>query len=496
MPDAAAPPPEVAAAGGAADPLSLDALGQAELLRCGDLTPIELVRAAIDRIEALNGELGAVVTPMYEEALTEAAACRPGSAPFAGVPMLVKDLIARVKGVRLTHGTTALKDHVASDDSELVARFRRAGFVIIGKTNTSELGATPVTEGRLLGPARNPWDTSRTAGGSSGGSAVAVTTRMVAVAHGNDGGGSLRIPASCCGVVGFKPSRGRNPLGPEVGDIYGRVIAEHALTRSVRDSAALLDATAGPLPGAPYTPLPPRRAYAEAVADRPRHLRIAVSETPILDVPVHPDCSRALASAVELCQELGHEVEAAAPALDGAELMDAWFGLWAQATAWAVAQTEGLTGRPPRAEDFEPLTWQYFERGRTVSAFEHLRRIEVVDRAALAIGDHLRRHDVWLTPTLAQPPLPLGGFYDVEDTIQRYLRFAPYTRLANIAGTPAMSLPLSWSDEGLPVGTHFMASHGDETTLFQLAAELERARPWDGRVPPEAGPADAGTEPR
>ena len=475
--------------------LSLDALGQAELLRREELTPVELVRDAIDRIEVLNGELGAVVTPMYEEALAAAAGCRPGSAPFTGVPMLVKDLIARVKGVRLSNGTASLKDHVASDDSELVARFRRAGFIIVGKTNTSELGATPVTEGRLFGPARNPWDTSRTAGGSSGGSAVAVATRMVAVAHGNDGGGSLRIPASCCGVVGFKPSRGRHPLEPECGDLYGRVLAEHALTRSVRDSAALLDATAGALPGAPYTLPPPARPFSEAVADQRRRLRIAVSESPVLDVPVHPDCVRALASTAELCEELGHEVEAAAPPLDGAELMDAWFGLWAEATAWAVAQTEAHTGRPPREADFEPLTWQYFERGRAASAFEHLRRIEAVDRAARTIGEHLRRHDVWLTPTLAQPPLPLGGFYDVEDNIQRYLRFAPYTRLANIAGTPAMSLPLSWSEEGLPIGTHFVASHGEEATLFRLAAELERARPWAARVPPVAATASAGKEP-
>jgi amidase len=467
-------------------PLDLDAVGQAELLRRGELSPGELVRMAIDRIERLNGELNAVVTPMYEEAVAAAGRCRPGSAPFAGVPMLVKDLLARVKGVRLTEGSVALANHVAADDSELVVRLRRAGFILLGKTNTSELGATPVTESRLFGPARNPWDPSRTPGGSSGGSAVAVATGMTAIAHGNDGGGSLRTPASCCGVFGFKPSRGRNPLGPEYGDLYARVIAEHALTRSVRDSAALLDATAGALPGADYAAGPPDVPFARAAAERPPRLRIAVSERPIVDVPVDPDCSAALAATVALCTELGHDVVEAAPALDAERLMDAWFGIWAEAMAWGVAMTEMRTGHPPWEDYFEPLTWQYFERGRAVPALEHLRRLERLAEASAAIADHLSRHDVWLTPTLAQPPIPLGGFYDGEG-IERYLRFAPYTRLANIAGTPAMSVPLWWSEQGLPIGTHFMAAHGREAVLFQLAAELETARPWAGRLPPPRG---------
>jgi len=464
------------------EPLDRDATGQAEAIGRGELTARELVAAAIARIEALDGAYNAVVTPLFDEAL---AAAGSADGPWGGVPMLVKDLIARVGGARQTEGSRALAGQVAAGDSELVARFRAAGLTILGKTNTSEFGATPVTEGRLFGPTRNPWDTTRTAGGSSGGSAVAVATGMVAVAHGNDGGGSLRIPASCCGVFGFKPSRGRNPFGPEYADLHARIVCEHVITRSVRDSAALLDATAGPLPGSPYVAPPPPRPFAEELGSDPRRLRIAASWRPIFDVEVDGEVRAAYEDTARLCEELGHEVVEARPALDESELMEAWFALWAEGNAWMVEEAARIAGVEPSEEQYEAMTWRYYTRARADSAIAHQRLLQALNRGALTLGRFLDGFDAWLTPTLAQPPLELGGFYDVEDTIQRYLRFAPYTRLANLAGLPAMSVPLHAAASGLPIGSHLAASFGDESTLFALAGQLEQARPWAGRRPPE-----------
>lgn len=470
------------------DPLARDATGQAEAIGRREVAARELIEAAIARIEAVDGAYNAVVTPLFEDALV---AAERAEGQWRGVPMLVKDLLARVGGARQTEGSRALAGQVAADDSELVARYRAAGLTILGKTNTSEFGATPVTEGELFGPARNPWDVTRTAGGSSGGSAVAVASGMVAVAHGNDGGGSLRIPASCCGVFGFKPSRGRNPLGPEYADLHARIICEHVITRSVRDSARLLDATAGALPGAPYVAPPPPRPFAEELRGEPRRLRIAASWRPILDVEVEPEVRAAHEQTARLCEQLGHEVVEAQPELDEAELMEAWFALWAEGNAWMVDEATRIAGEPPSAERFEPMTWRYYTRAHEDTAIRHQRLLQAINRGAQALGRFLEGFDAWLTPTLAQPPLELGDFYDVEDTIQRYLRFAPYTRLANLAGLPAMSVPLHASARGLPIGSHFAASFGDESTLFALAGQLEQARPWAGRRPPEPAKEEA-----
>ncbi|MEW6991633.1 amidase [Colwelliaceae bacterium 6441] len=464
---------------------SNDAIGQADLIRQGEISSEELVQASINRIEALNGKLNAVVTPMYEKALAQAKTSKHSDGPFAGVPMLIKDLFARVEDVRLTEGSKSLKDFVSPDDSELISRYRKAGLIMLGKTNTSEFGATPVTESHLLGPAKNPWDLSCNTGGSSGGSASAVATSMVAVAHGNDGGGSLRTPASCCGVFGFKPSRGRNPLGPEYGDLHTKVICENVITRTVRDNAAMLDATHGAMPGSPYTPPAPKMTYLKSLDSAPRPLRIAMTEAPLVYTPVHSDCSAALSETAKLCQELGHEVHDTDPKVDAQALLEAWFGVWATGNAWFVLETEKRTGRAPREEDFEPLTWQYYLKGKDVTAIEHLRRLRVLDHETARLGRFLENYDAWLTPTLAQPPLKLGGFYHDDDVVQRYVGFAPYCRLANIAGLPAMSVPLHWSaGSHMPIGSHFSASYGDETTLFQLAKQLEDARPWRDKIPP------------
>jgi amidase len=469
------------------DVTTLDATAQAELVRRKEVSPLELVDAVIERIERLNPRLNAVITPRYDQARAAAAGPLPGG-PFTGVPFLVKDLIAAQAGVRFTAGSSFLGDFAPDHDSELVRRLERAGLVILGRTNTPELGILPTTEPRRFGPTRNPWDPSRTAGGSSGGSAAAVAARLVAMAHGNDGGGSIRIPASCCGVFGLKPTRGRNPLGPDVGDVMDGLVAEHALTVSVRDSAALLDATSGPDLGDPYWAPPPARPFLQEVGAAPGRLRIAFTTVTATGVPVHADCLAAVNDAVALCRDLGHDVVEAAPPVDGDLVTPAFIGVWSAGCAWQVELLARATGRTPSPEDFEPLTWALREQGRQQDAPTYLLAVTALQRVSRAIARFFVDHDVWLTPTLGEPPVPLGTFDAPPDNplfpLFRSAAFVPFTPLANITGQPAMSVPLHWSAEGLPIGAHFVGRFGDEATLFRLAAQLEAARPWSPRRPP------------
>jgi amidase len=462
---------------------ALDALAQAELVRRKEVKAIELVDAAIERIERLNPPLNAVVTPMYELA-RKAALDQLPDGPFAGVPFLLKDLWAEDAGVRFTDGSAFLAGHYVPDqDSELVRRYKRAGLIVVGKTNTSELGILPTAEPRLFGPTRNPWDLSRTTGGSSGGSAAAVAAGLVPMAHANDGGGSIRIPASCCGLFGLKPTRARNPLGPHYGDGFSGLVVEHAVTRSVRDSAALLDATSGPDPGDPYWVPPPARPFLEEVSADPGRLRIAFTTQAPTGVPVHPDCVAAVQDAAALCRELGHEAVEAAPTLDSRVLTRGFITLWSAGCAWAIDDWARRTGRTPTPDQFEPLTWALSERGRQNSAPALLLALQDLQRITRDIARFFATYDVWLTPTLAEPPLPLGTFESPPEEPLRGLRrsgaFAPFTHIANVTGQPAMSVPLFWNAEGLPVGTQFIGRFGDEATLFRLAAQLEAARHWD-----------------
>jgi amidase len=466
---------------------SLDATAQAELVRRKEIKPIELVDAAIERIERVNPLLNAVVTAMYEQAREAARAGLP-EGPFTGVPFLLKDLAAEYAGVRLTEGSRFLADHVSSHDQELVARHRRAGLVIVGKTNAPEFGILPTTEPALFGPTRNPWHTEHSPGGSSGGSAAAVASGMVPMAHGNDGGGSIRIPASCCGVFGLKPTRARNPLGPEYGDIMAGAVCEHALTRSVRDSAALLDATSGPDLGDPYWAPPPARPFVQEVGADPGRLRIGFSTSAATGAPIGPDCVTAVEEAARLCAELGHEVVEVTPSdLDGEAITAAFFDLYSAGQAWTMQYWSRRTGRPLRAEDFEPLTWALYEMGLRRTAADHLSALEQLQRVSRQIARYFVDLDAWLTPTLAEPPPPLGSFDGPADNpmfgLLRSAAFVPFTPVANITGQPAMSVPLYWNQAGLPVGTHFMGRFGDEATLFRLAAQLEQARPWATRHP-------------
>jgi len=464
----------------------LDGMAQAELVRRGEVKPIELVDAAIARIERLNPAINAVITPLFEQARAAASGALP-EGPFRGVPFLLKDLLALYAGARLCAGSAFLRDFVPDHDSELVARLKRAGLIIVGKTNTPEFGLLPTTEPRLFGPSRNPWDPGRSTGGSSGGSAAAVAAGMVAMAHGNDGGGSIRIPASCCGVFGLKPTRARNPLGPDFGDLMGGLAAEHALTRSVRDSAALLDATSGPDIGDPYCAPPPARPFLKEVGADPGRLRIAFTISALNGARVHADCARAVREAAELCSELGHEVSEAAPAIDGEQFGSAFMRIWSVGCARGMEGNAILTGRKPTPDQFEELTWALAAQGRAVSAASYLLTVTLLQGIARKVAQFFVKYDVWLTPTLAEPPLPLGSFDPQPGNplygIQRATAFVPFTPICNVTGQPAMSIPLFWNSEGLPIGAHFAGRFGDEATLFRLAAQLEAARPWAARRP-------------
>jgi amidase len=466
---------------------NLDATAQAELVRKKEVKPIELVEAAIKRIGSLNPTLNAVVTPMYEYARDKALGPVP-EGPFSGVPFLLKDFLAEFAGVRFTEGTSFLKDYIPKEDSELVKRYKNAGLIIVGKTNTPELAVGVTTEPRLFGPTRNPWDTDRTPGGSSGGSAAAVAGRMVPMAHGNDAGGSIRIPASCCGVCGLKPTRARNPLGPHYGDIFTGLAAEHALTLSVRDSAALLDVTSGPGLGDPYGAPTPVRPFLQEVGSNPGRLRIAFTGRTPLGNDVHPDCMAAVRDAAALCSELGHEVMEASPAFNGELLFQSFTTVLASGFAWAIDDWGRRTGRTPTPEFFEPFVWAFTQRGRQVNASEYLLALQDLQRLTRDIARFFINYDIWLTPTLGEPPVPLGTFrFSMEDPFalrRRMASFAPFTYISNVTGQPAMSVPLYWNGEGLPVGTHFVGRFGDEATLFRLAAQLEEAHPWAKRRPP------------
>ena len=464
----------------------LDATRCAALVRAGELTPLELVDAAIDRAEQVNGTLNAIVTRMYDHA-RETARGHPRTGIFAGVPFLVKDFLAEVEGVRYTGASAFLSDHVSAADSELVRRFRSAGLVFIGKTNTPELAIGPTTEPRLFGPTRNPWGADRTAGGSSGGAAAAVSARVVPMAHGNDAGGSIRIPASCCGLVGLKPSRGRVSLAPHYGDMWSGLVSELGVTRTVRDTAGLLDAVAGPVVGEPYSPPPPGRSYTAEVDRAPGTLKIGFSvESPLGDA-IDPECEQAVRDAAARCESLGHTVEEAGPDYDAEELWTKFTTLLSAGAAWAIADLERRTGRAAGPQHFEPFVWRFAERGRALGAHDYLLALQDMQRAVRDVSAFFGRFDLWLTSTLGQPPVELGTLVyqggDPFELRRRCAQFAPYTWIGNASGQPAISLPLHWSRSGLPVGVHFVARWGEEATLIRLAGQLERACPWKDRRP-------------
>jgi amidase len=459
----------------------LDATAQAELVRKKEVQPLELVEAAIERIERLNPALNAVITPMYDLARARATGKLPDG-PFRGVPFLLKDIMASYAGVRMAMGSKVLQNFVPDHDSELVKRLKSAGLIVLGKTNTPEFGILPTTEPEIFGASRNPWDIKRTTGGSSGGAAAAVAAGMVPMAHANDGGGSIRIPAACCGLFGLKPTRARNPLGPDFGDVISGLVVEHALTRSVRDSAALLDATAGPDVGDPYWAPPPERRFLKEVGADPGKLKIAFSSRAATGVKVHADCVSAVESVAALCADLGHEVVEAALDLNGEVVAYAFTVLWSAgcgSTVKALGSTQ---------TQVEPLTWALKEMSDNFSAADYIHALMTLQRISRDVARFFLDYDVLLTPTLAEPPVLLGTFDAPPDNplqaLERAAAFACFTPLCNMTGQPGMSLPLFWNADNLPIGTHFAGRFGDEATLFRLAAQLEEAKPWADRRPP------------
>ena len=471
--------------------LAPDALGLSQLVKQGQVKPLELVDSVIDAIERTNGGLNAVVTPMFEIAReTARGASVDPSAPFAGVPFLLKDIRAAYTGVPTSDGCRLLRDVPKTYDSEIVRRQRHAGLICVGKTNTPEFGLTATTEPHAFGPTKNPWNLDRTPGGSSGGAAAAVSARILPMAHASDGGGSIRIPAACCGLFGLKPTRGRNPLGPDAGDVMNGLVVEHALTISVRDSAALLDATAGPDIGDPYCAPQAESSFSEAVQQEPGKLRVALSTESPFGVPVHPECIEAVESAGRLLEELGHAVEFDAPEYDDRAFRTAFTAIWFSSLAASLAQLTREFGRDLTTSDVEPITLELGNRGAQTTAAEYVTAVAGLQMVGRQVARFFQRYDMWLTPVLSAPPPPLGflhpgpGEADLSPYGRRVREWVPYTQLANATGQPAASIPLHWTADGLPVGVQFMARFGDECTLLRLAAQLEEARPWREKRPP------------
>jgi len=476
------------------DLLSLDATAQAELVRSGQVSPTDLVRAAVERAEATAG-LNAIIHPRYEAALDEAGGDLPDG-PFRGVPFVLKDLDGSAAGLPLHMGTRVLRDHghVATETDTLTQRFLDAGLVVIGKTNTPELGLVPSTEPAAYGPTRNPWDTTRSAGGSSGGSAAAVAAGVVPMGHAGDGGGSIRIPAAECGLVGLKPGRGRVPVGPAVGEAWGGLVARLAVSHSVRDTAALLDAVAGPGVGDPYWAAPPDRPYREEVGADPGSLRIGwvtTSSDPSVSA-TDPEVVAAVERAAALLAELGHRVEEASPSAladptIGGHFLTC-FGAW---TARELDHIGELVGAPVTPDGVEPGTWAVAEMGRGVTAAQYVAAVEGIHRYSREVISwwEVDGYDLLLTPTIPELPPVLGQFGSTADEpLTGLVRAAPivaFTAAFNMTGQPAISLPLVQSTSGLPVGLQLVGAPAREDVLIRVAGQLEQAAPWADRRPPE-----------
>jgi amidase len=490
-----------------AEYIELDAVAQADLVRKGELSASELLEAAIARAEKLNPALNAIVIPMHEIARTRARGALHG--PLAGVPFLLKDLYQDYAGVLATSGSRALRRAAATPDrhSEIVERALAAGLVIFGRTNTPEFGAKGITEPVAWGATRNPWDLERSPGGSSGGAAAAVAAGIVALAGASDGGGSIRIPAAATGLFGLKPGRGRTPSGPDIGEALHGAAMNHVITRSVRDSACMLDATHGPEAGAPCKLAPPERPYLGEVEREPDRLRVAFSTRSPLGGAVDPAAVAAVEKTAQLLEELGHQVEANEPEIEGQALAHDFLQIWFAHLAHQIQTTRESVGA--RSEDFELDSLAMAASVRARSAQDYAASYVRWGRYGYRLSRFLERYDVFMTPTLAEPParigqastpawaealaraaLPLGlaqlfalAGGAVERVAIDQMRAMPFTQLANVTGVPAMSVPLHTFPGGLPLGIHFLAEHGGEGLLFSLAGQLERAAPWRTRRP-------------
>ena len=471
------------------------------------MSAAELLEAAIERADARNPRLNAIVARYDDEGRARARGPLPPG-PLSGVPFLLKDLLAAWKGHPLTASSRFLAGFVPDHDSEVVRRLAGAGLVFFGQTNTPELGILGTTEPVLRGPTRNPWNPGRSAGGSSGGSAAAVAARIVPAAHGNDGGGSIRIPASACGIFGLKPSRGRVSLAP-YGEAWSGLATDGVLTRSVRDSAALLDVLAGPVPGDPHLAPPPARPFLAEVGAPPGKLRVAFTKESLFGHATHPECAAAVDETVRLLQDLGHEVREARPPFSREDMVHAYLVVVAAGVSADLEAAARVKGRRAGPSDMEPETWGLAAGGAMFTARDLALAELEIHRSTRAIAAFFLEHDVLVTPTTSTPPLPLGamkataaeragirlvsqlGSRRLVDLLFRQIGQKSFdatgnTMLFNQTGQPAMSVPLRWTGDGIPVGVQVVARFGEEATLFRLAAQLEAARPWADRVPPPA----------
>ena len=463
-----------------------DGLGLAALVAKRQVSPLELLNAVKQRFEAVNPKLNATAQVFFDRAAAQIKQGLPAG-PFTGVPFVLKDLGQQLAGTVTTYGSRVFKDNTPDFDSTLVTRYKQAGLVIFAKTTSPEFGLTTTTESVLFGKTRNPWNLERTSGGSSGGSSALVASRVVPMAHGSDGGGSIRIPASCCGLFGLKPTRGRVPIGPTQFEGWNGCSHHHALTISVRDSAALLDATAGAELGSPYFSPAPARPFLKEVGADPGKLRIALAVATPAGTPLDPECKKAALDAAKLCESLGHKIEEAQPPIEDAWMRDAFLTVLRVSLARTLDDAAKPLGREVTDKDVERVTWVLAQAGRAVSSVAYSRAIATMHQVGLAMAKFQEKYDVILSPTLAKPPVPLGVLSLSPANIAQYTKdvteFGPYTAIYNVTGQPSMSVPLHWSGEGLPVGVMFSGRFGDDATLFRLASQLEKAKPWAGLRP-------------
>ena len=461
-----------------------DALGLAGLVRNRDITAGALVEEAIARAEKRNPQLNAVVFKAYDQA-RERATGKLSDGPFTGVPMLLKDMRAGCIGMPTRSGSRLTPAIPADRDCTLVARYKAAGLNPIGKTNVPEFGILPTTEPKLYGAAHNPWDLTRTPGGSSGGSAAAVAAGIVPIAHATDGGGSVRIPASCCGLVGLKVSRGRITQAPDAADSTSGLSVDHVVTRSVRDCAAALDISCAPDFGDPYFALPPVGSYLDGIKRKPRRLKIAIATRGMNGRAFDPEVIGAVEHTAKLCQQLGHTVEEALPSIEHEQMTMAFLTIWASNTAYAVESYSRMTGVKPSLDVIEGITFGFWEAGLKVTAVQHIAMLQFFHRLARIMARFHETYDLWLTPTLGAAPMKLGTLNIDETDPQKALipmtGYVPFTAMQNATGQPAINVPLQWSVSGLPIGVQFVARSGDEMTLLQMAAELEDVAPWADR---------------
>lgn len=484
-----------------------DGLGLAQLVQKKEVSPLELCEEAIIRMDRINPKINAVIYRM--DNLARAAAKGPiPTGPFSGVPFLCKDLVSAIAGVPMNKGSKSCRNYVPTQDSEMARRYKAAGLIVMGKTNTPEFGLMGITEPELHGPTRNPWNIDHTPGGSSGGSAAAVAAGFVPMASGGDGGGSIRIPSSCCALFGLKVTRGRNPLGPEAGEIWQGAEVEGALTRSVRDCAAMLDATNGADPGAPYILPKPARPYLTDVGQDPGPLKIAFTVESPFKTKIHSECAEAVQNAAKLLSSLGHIVEEAQPGIDGEALGKSYIMMYFGEVAADIEELKSVVGRPLNHHDTEEATWALNLLGKTFSAGDFVLAMRQWNVFSRQMAKFHETYDLYLTPTIATLPPRIGelqqkpveqlflkiinsmnmgkllkatGIADMMAT--KGLSKMPFTQLANLTGQPAMSVPLHWSKDGLPCGVQFIGRFVEESLLFQLAGQLERAQPWFHKRP-------------